>query len=206
MIMAKSKTKFILICAIIIYIIALVIFHLDYVYNDGYVGGYVKYGMYDESSILIVSTIIYLLMIGVIVGIMNHIKNAKNVKVTTENASDVALPIESVEEAQTSMPSQSNDSSVVDDANTQYIGTGIIGLKNYTDFCQIAAILAIFSGILCIVYAIANSDFRSIFIMLAIYLIFGGIGCLILSALLKAIITITKAAKLYLDINKKEEE
>lgn len=203
----KNKTKFILIaCAIIVYIVALTVFHFDYAYDDGYVSGYVKYGMYGESSIIIVSTIVYLLIIGVIVGIMNHIKNAKNVKITAENASDVALLIEPIEEAQTSISPQPNKSSVVDDADTQYIGTGIIGLKNYTDFCQIAAILAIFSGILCIVYAIANSDFRSIFIMLAMYLIFGGIGCLILSALLKAIITITKAAKLYLDINKKEEE
>lgn len=204
--MKKLTTKRIAIFAAIVYFIALVVFHLDYSYDDGYVNGSMKYNLYEESDIIIVGTLLYLLAIGIIIGIVKYIKNVKKPKETTKNTLDVAPSAESVKEEQIQAMPKLEERSTVNDEDSQYIGTGVIGLKNYTDFCQIVAILAIFSGVLCAIYAIANSDYRTFFIMLSIYLILGSIGCFILSALLKALTTITKAAKLYLDINKKEKE
>lgn len=196
----KNKTKFILIvCAIIVYIIALMAFHLDY--------EYARYGMNEESSIIIIATLLYMLAICVLLGVINRIKKVKNTEEAIEN-SEANTHLEPIkEEVQISTNNRPEESLPINnDEDNQYIGTGIIGLKNYTDFCQIIGILAVLSGILCVIYAVACSGYSAIFIMLAIYLVTGGIGCFILSALLKAIITITKAAKLYLDINKKEEE
>ena len=138
------------------------------------------------------------------------LKNKKSTDGETENTIEIenAVSLEPVKEkvqTQTDVKSES-EPLISNDEDSHYIGTGIIGLKNYTDFCQIIGILAVLSGVLYIIYAIACSDYSSIFIILAIYLITGGIGCFILSALLKAITTITKAAKLYIDINEKEEE
>ena len=200
--MKKLSLKFVIICAIIIYIIALVAFHLDY--------EYLKYGLYEESSIITVSTVVYLFVISAFIGIVEYAQKQKSTDGETENTIEIgnAVSLEPVKEkvqTQTDVKSES-EPLISNDEDSRYIGTGIIGLKNYTDFCQIIGILAVLSGVLYIIYAIACSDYSPIFIILAIYLITGGIGCFILSALLKAITTITKAAKLYIDINEKEEE
>ena len=200
--MKKLSLKFVIICAIIIYIIALVAFHLDY--------EYLKYGLYEESSIITVSTVVYLFVISAFIGIVEYAQKQKSTDGETENTIEIenAVSLEPVKEkmqTQTDVKSES-EPLISNDEDSRYTGTGIIGLKNYTDFCQIIGILAVLSGVLYIIYAIACSGYSSIFIILAIYLITGGIGCFILSVLLKAITTITKAAKLYIDINEKEEE
>lgn len=198
--MKKLSLKSFIICAIVLYIIALVAFHLDY--------GYVKYEMRDESDIITEGTLIYLFTIGFIIGVIKCFKKTKNTKEAIEYTPKNVTPLEPTKEeiqTPTNVKLEEN-SSISNEENSRYVGTGIIGLKNYTDFCQIIGFLAILSGIICIVCAIGLSDYSSIFIILSIYLITGGIGCFILSALLKAIITITKAAKLYIDINQKEEK
>ena len=197
----KIKTKLTFItCAIIIYIIALTMFHFDY--------EYARYEMTNESTIIIIATLLYLLIIYACYGIVNHIKKTKSIEKTAEHTEEHTFVSEPTKEnIKTSTNNQIEETVPTNNyEDNQYIGTGIIGLKNYTDFCQIIGILAVLSGVLYIIYAIACSDYSSIFIILAIYLITGGIGCFILSALLKAITTITKAAKLYIDINEKEEE
>lgn len=197
----KLRTKSIFIaCAIIIYIIALTVFHSDY--------EYARYEMIDESIIIIVATILYLLILCILFGITNHIIKVKNAKEAIESPEKDAIFSEPIkEETYISVDNQSNESlSTINNEDSQYIGTGVIGLEKYTDFCQIVGLLTIVSGIMCVVYAAACTGYGAIFIMLAIYLVTGGIGCFILSALLKALITITKAAKLYIDLNKKEEE
>lgn len=196
--MKKLSLKSFIACAIVLYIIALIVFHLDY--------DYLKYGLYEESDIITVSTIIYLFTICFIIGVIECFKKTKNTEEAIEYTQKNVTPLEQTKE-ETQTPTNvklEENSSISNEENSRYVGTGIIGLKNYTDFCQIIGFLAILSGIICIVCAIGFSDYSSIFIILSIYLITGGIGCFILSALLKAIITITKAAKLYIDLNKKK--
>lgn len=200
--MKKLSLKFVIICAIIIYIIALVAFHLDY--------EYLKYGLYEESSIITVSTVVYLFVISAFIGIVEYAQKQKSTDGETENTIEIenAVSLEPVKEkmqTQTDVKSES-EPLINNDEDSRYTGTGIMGLKNYTDFCQIIGILAITAGVVYLYNAVDFTPHWLTFVTLSIYFIISGIGCFILSALLKAIITITKAAKLYIDINQKEEE
>lgn len=196
MIMVKSKTKFILICAIIIYIIALVTFHLDYVYNDGYV----KYEMCDEPVIVTLVTIVFAI-ITIIIVTMAKRKNTDIGAKVEEKTTNVAQEktIEKVSEAKETLPIATKQT----DENEKYIGTGVIGLTNYVVFCQYMAALCVGIGLILLV---ASKSIGLSGVIFAIYFITAAIGCLILSVILKAFVTITKAAKLYLDLNQKEEK
>lgn len=187
--MTKLKTKTILICAAIIYIVALSIFHFDYEYT--------RYEMVEESTIIVIATILYLLITCAIIAIIQYKKQSKKETVVMPETTS-----EPIKENEAVKQNHFEEHTQINNMGSQYIGTGVIGLDNCIFFCRIIGFMAIGFGLLCIA---TYSNFGWFSIMLALYFITGGIGCFILSVLLKAIVTITKAAKLYIDINKKEE-
>lgn len=87
----------------------------------------------------------------------------------------------------------------VPNKNRRYIGTGIIGLKQWHDSCSFVGTFSICIGIVFLAFAL---KYGMEFAITGGSLIMGGTCYFAALPFIKALITIVKAAKLYIDNNK----
>lgn len=81
------------------------------------------------------------------------------------------------------------------EANKPWYGTGIIGLKNYVTFFKLMAVFLIVAAL----PILSEEDLR----IYGYYMLVVGIACILNIPFIKALITIVKAAKVYLEKNSK---
>ncbi len=112
------------------------------------------------------------------------------------------LSVEDVKETETTelpkTPTEERVEGCDANENSQFDGTGIIGLTRYHSFCAIAAWLCLVVALYCLaISAVGGINFA----LISIYFIVGCVCCIVSMPFIKAIITIVKAAKLYIDNN-----
>lgn len=196
--MKKLKTKFFCICACatVLYIVAFFIFNLTYSYD--------KYWN-DESKILVPVTMVYLLAVFAAMFFMIRHKKRPQAEKQPDVIADIS--VEDAKETETAERPQTPTEEIVEECETnenrQFDGTGIIGLTRYHSFCAIAAWLCLVVAIYCLaICAIGGMAFA----LISIYFIVGCVCCIVSMPFIKAIITIVKAAKLYIDNNQNNKE
>lgn len=185
------RKDLIILLLIIVYVIALLILHFNY--------DYVDYGYVDEDDIIIIASIIYLLIAAPIAFVtMRKSKSAISTKVEDEFPKNIVPQTETAEIQELPKPNTSTNAPVNDE---QYAGTGIVGLEVYIQLCKIGGIVGIFIGG-CLVLMCMGLG-RLLYGLWGFYFMIGAICCYINIPFVKALITIVKAAKLYLDKNQK---
>lgn len=180
-IMRKLSLKFIVICAVVFYAIAVVLFHVTY--------SYVVY-MREEWEVLLPATLIYLIIVALLVFFI-YGKRRDFKKELSEVSVDNL--VKSIDEAETKMSAGSVEE------NKEFVGTGIIGLTRYATFCKIIGSLGLFWGVVFLLRGIAEGEAMFIY---GLYLIISGAVCLLSILFINALATIVKAAKIYIDNNK----
>lgn len=175
--MRKMGLKSIGICAVILYVIALIAFHLDY--------EYINY-MCEEYEIIIPVTLIYFIVIALVMFFMYNKKAS-----TKEEQPKVSIDnfVRSINKI---------DATSRDVKSNKLEGTGIVGLTRYATFCQIIGILGLFIGVLLVLISIKEGQ---AILLYGICFIIGGTCCLLSILFVNALVTITKAAKTYIDNN-----
>ncbi len=188
-----KKRKIISVCAYvtIIYIVTLIIFHANYSYVDYFI---------DEGEILMLITLVYLITVCFAIFFLVGHKE----RIPKENLSDVAIH-SALETATVELPKVTSDKSDEEcdvDGQRRYEGTGVIGLTRYYHFCIIVAFISLVVALFCIgLYPVGGMVFAMIFV----YLIVGCVCCVASMPFVKALITVVKAAKLYIDINQNNQ-
>ena len=180
-IMKKLKLKFVIVGAMVLYIIAFVLFHVNYDYG--------KY-MREEWEILVPATLIYLIAVALLVfGI--HNKRGGFEKELSEVSVDNL--VKSIDETETNIAASSGKE------NSEFVGTGVIGLIRYVTFCKIVGIIGLYIGV---VFFLAGVIEKGSTLVYGLYMIICSVGCLLSTLFVNALVTITKAAKIYIDNNK----
>lgn len=172
-----TRLKTILGGVIAIYVIALTIFHFNYTYVDY---------MREEYEIIIFATLIYCIFIALIACIVYGKKGGFKKEISQASVDNLIQSIDKTKE---------NNCNV---KTNNFIGTGIIGLTRYATFCKIAGLLGLFVGVLCVFISIKEGS--AIFIY-GLYSIVCGSSCLLSILFVNALVTIAKAAKIYIDNN-----
>lgn len=189
----KKLNLLILICAVTLYAIAVFLFHIDYTYG--------KY-MLEEWEIIVPITFIYIIAIALL---MFFIHSKRGIQKELTNVS-VDNFVKSIEKTETNLDksierTKTKIATGGIEENNKFIGTGIIGLTRYTTFCKIIGCLALFLGVLFLLNIKSEEEF---ILLYGLYLIVCGAGCLLSILFINALITITKAAKIYIDKNQKK--
>ena len=185
----KDITIFLL---IIVYVIALLILHFNY--------DYVDYGMMNEEDIIIIASFIFLLIATPIAVVTTRkSKSATYAKVEDECTNKNIHQTKTFE-----IPELPNPNTHPQDPinNEQYLGTGIVGMEVYIQLSKIIGILCIIAGALSFFFCFVTGELLYA-AKWTIYSMIGAMCCFINIPFVKALITIVKAAKLYLDNNKK---
>lgn len=164
-----------IIIAFVIYIVMLFIIHTNY--------DYLTFEMIDEEYILLYSSLLYILLLGILAGIakcfpifkkfyMQKIKTTKQIV-----QSDIANSIKP------SLSDTTNiDYNLFDDA-------GIVGLEVYNKLSKFVGIVCLIVGLVCLLL-LANSLYVGI---LGVWFILCGLGCFASISFVKALISIVKA-------------
>lgn len=182
------------ICAVAIYVFTLVYIHADYRYD--------KYGM-EEIDVIGKATAIYCIVVFFVVLYVLISKSKSKIKEKPDDVAADNLPLEKVEEPKAvEVPVEETTRNKDLDKNNQCIGTGVIGLERWYSCYLIVGMSLICLGTFLLIVALGVGVYLA---MIGISLIIGGITCLITTPFIKALITIVKAAKLYIDNNQKEE-
>lgn len=180
-IMRKLSLKIIVICAVVFYGIAVILFHVNY--------SYVEY-MREEWEILLPATLIYFIIIALLVFFIYGKRGGLK-----KDLSEVSVDnlVKSIDEAETKISTGSVEE------NKEFVGTGIIGLTRYAVFCKIIGSLGLFLGAMFLLRGIVEGETT---FMYGLYLIVSGAACLLSILFINALVTIAKAAKTYIDNNK----
>lgn len=180
-IMRKLSLKIIVICAVVFYGIAVILFHVNY--------SYVEY-MREEWEILLPATLIYFIIIALLVFFIYGKRGGLK-----KDLSEVSVDnlVKSIDEAETKISTGSVEE------NKEFVGTGIIGLTRYAVFCKIIGSLGLFLGATFLLRGIVEGETT---FMYGLYLIVSGVACLLSILFINALVTIAKAAKTYIDNNK----
>ena len=191
----KKTILIICICAVVIYILAFPIFPLAYRYDKYWIGE----GNFTNAITSAYCLVVFCVVMFVLVRSWRKSQIEKNSDdVATDN-----LPLEKVEEPKAvDMSVEETPENKDADKNSQYIGTGVVGLERWNSYCLIVGQISLFSGYIFLLVAVSAGVY---FAMAGIAFIIGGISCIISTPFIKALITIVKAAKLYIDNNQKEE-
>lgn len=188
----KIKIAILLACAVVVYIIALVVFHYDY--------SFVAYGYLEEDVIIFRASVIYLVAVMIVAcAIMIY---AKPNMLTKEDTTAYEKSKQKVETGTTPLVTESNaakeckGSCIENVKHSQYSGTGVFFLMKYVTLYLVVGAISTLTGIFGLV-AFDREDDKILGIVLIIY----GVCCLLSVPFIQALITITKAAKKYLDNN-----
>ncbi len=176
---------------IIVYVIALLILHFNY--------DYVDYGMMNEEDVIIIASFIFLLIAMPIAVVTTHkSKSATYAKVEDEYTNKNIHQTKTFEITELPNPNTHPQDPI---NNEQYLGTGIVGMEVYIQLSKISGKLCIFAGALSFFFCLVTGELS--YAKWAIYSMIGAMCCFINIPFVRALITIVKAAKLYLDNNKK---
>ena len=179
--MRKLSLKFIVICAVVFYAIAVALFHVTY--------SYVEY-MCEEWEILFPATLIYLIIVALLVFFIHGKKGGLKKELSEVSVDNL---VKSIDEAETKMSTGSVEE------NKEFVGTGIIGLTRYATFCKIIGSLGLFLGVVFLLRGVVEGETTFVY---GLYLIVSGAACLLSVLFINALVTIVKAAKIYIDNSK----
>lgn len=194
----KLKTKIIswLACMTFLCAITLVYIHYDY--------GYARYGYCEEDNVMVsvfAGYIIVTLIVAYFIGVRGKTNTDNTMSLQSdaqpESTKENSISADNVVEFFPSLIERNND------YDAQYKGTGVLGLTKYIKFCQIIGVSILVSGI---VFLSASISADKIYTIIGLWLVIGGINCLIIIPFIKAIVTITKAAKIYIDKNTNKQK
>ena len=156
--MKKLNPKLVVACAVMLYIIAVIVFHFTY--------DYAKY-MCEEWEIILPATLIYFVVVAIFVFFI-HSKRSGLKKELSEVSVDNL--IKSIDETETKIAIDS-----VKD-NDKFVGTGVIGLTQYITFCKIIGGLNLFFGVIFLLWDASEEKDTLVY---GLYLIACGVGCLV---------------------------
>lgn len=188
----KIKIAILLACAVVVYIIALIVLHNNY--------NYVEYGFLEEDVIIFRASVIYLVAVIIIACVI--MIYAKPNMLTKENTTVYEKPKQKLETETALLVAASNatkecEGSCVENVkHSQYACTGVFFLTKYVTLYLVIGAISALTG----VFGLAAFD-REDDKILGIGLIIYGVCCLLSVPFIQALITITKAAKKYLDNN-----
>ena len=180
-IMRKLSLKFIIIGAVVLYIIAAIIFHVNY--------EYAKY-MLEEWDILIPATLIYLIIVAFSVFFIYGKRRGFKKELSEVSVDNL---VKAIDDTETKISIGSVEE------NKDFVGTGIIGLTRYATFCKIIGSLGLFLGVVFLLRGIGEGEATFIH---GLYFIVSGAACLLSILFINGLVTIIKAAKIYIDKNK----
>lgn len=180
-IMKKLKLKFVIVGAMVLYAIAFVLFHVNYDY-----GKYVR----EEWEILVPATLIYFIAVTLLVFCIHNKRDDFEKELSEVSVDNL---VKSIGEAETNIAASSGKE------NNEFAGTGVIGLMRYAIFCKIIGYIGLFIGVVFFLTGIIEKESTLVY---GLCMIACSAGCLLSILFVNALVTITKAAKIYIDNNK----
>ena len=124
--MGKLRKTFFLICAIVLYLIILAYIHAGYSYD--------MYWM-EESDVICRATVVYCVVVAFVGFFVLASKVVSQIEKNSDDVATANLPLEKVEEPKAvDMSVEETPENKDADKDSQYIGTGVVGLERWDSY------------------------------------------------------------------------